>query len=511
MRPANESTGLVFRPRSTWRLPLGLAAVAFGLTAGAVYFLEGMPHRSEVAGSKAIAMLEHRPGGSQKLWADCDVFGSPAALKNAKARILTPSFVRQALLGALQTSAIAAQASSRNSATDEAGNRLMPVKGGAGSPSSEFVEEVLRGMSIRVEQDAVSGDNLMSLELTLVERPDAGKIVAALAERFAVEYRRFWSGEAAKAYDEATSRADEALRIYAEAAEVLDVYEEYAADLDNGPGLAADTSARPSEAHIGENPAWVELNHKLTLLRDREKAMLEIKTTAHPDVQELDERIADFRRQLDSTPRFTSAAGAYNPVREMEASANPVRPMDSTSAGKTPKFVGRNETATARKTENIAVNGSPVEAADIEKMLQSAVESAKRDYQEQMARKRELLEAAGRMPSFSVSVNQSEIAGPQLPRGSMWIVPISGFAMAVGTWAFSSGATAQSLVATIADLEPLLQIPIIGVAPAAESRNNAARRRRRRTILRWGLITLGGLTVAGYGLCLCLHFANAVL
>ena len=389
----------------------------------------------------------------------------------------------------------------------------MPVKDGASWASSDFVEQVLRGMSIRLELDAVSGANLIGLELTLKERPDAGNIVAALADRFAVEYRRFWSGEAAKAYEEAASQADEAIQIYAEAAGVLEAYEEYAANLDKTPRQERTTSPgnEPSGARVGENPAWVELSRKLALLREQEKAMLEIKTPAHPDVQEIDERIADFQRQLESTPRFASETGEHNPVREMEAAANPVRPMESTAVGKTPALAGEKENASAKAAEDMAVEGRQVEAGDIEKKLQSVVKDAKQDCQDKLAYKQKLFKTAGKIPSFSISVNQSAIASPRSPRGSMGIVLFSGFAMAVGTGALSSGVTARSLLATIADLEPFLQVPIIGVAPANESRGNAVGRRRRRMFFRWALIASGGLIVAGCGLSLCLHFASAVL
>ena len=69
--------------------------------------------------------------------------------------------------------------------------------------------------------------------------------------------------------------------------------------------------------------------------------------------------------------------------------------------------------------------------------------------------------------------------------------------MALGIGVFSSGVSTQPVLASIADLEPLLPVPIIGVVPAKDQSSDPFARRRRREILRWTLILLGRLDSSG--------------
>jgi hypothetical protein len=83
----------------------------------------------------------------------------------------------------------------------------------------------------------------------------------------------------------------------------------------------------------------------------------------------------------------------------------------------------------------------------------------------------------------------------------------SGFAMALGIGVFSSGVSTQPLLASIADLEPLLSVPVIGLVPKDQSSDPFARRRRR-AILRWTLIVLGGLLVLGCSIGVNCYFSH---
>ena len=285
-----------------------------------------------------------------------------------------------------------------------------------------------------------------------------------------------------KAYRDASTQADKVLQIHSDATELLQAYEDYVVWQETTPPEQPPLNQGDQRVvpQIAENPVRAELDRKLASLRDREKAMLEIKTPLHPDVQEIQERIADFQEQLDSTPRFAPEVATSNPIRQMESSVNPVRPQ--------------------------------IQAADAQEQLEAAVENAEHDYLEKLACKQKLFETAGKAPSFSVNVSRIAMGKPWpgSEQGFMGLLLFSGFAMALGTGVFSSGVTSQSVLATIADLEPLLPVPIIGLVPDKQRLRDPVARRRRRTFLRWALIVSGGLVVLGCSLGLCWYFAQAV-
>ncbi len=487
MWPVNESSVLTFRPLLTWRQSLVFSAVAFGLTvAGIYYFSQKAGQRSNaVNGSRAVAILECKPVGDRAMLPSGDIFSSPANSKNIKTRILSPSFIRQALYDALATGYPAGA-----SPITEKGNKFwMADKNGAQAASSVCAEQLLQGLNVRIEPREASGEDLITLDLTLSQCPDADRLVRALAERFLREYRAFWAAEAQKACQDASSQVDQAEETHRKAVEAVQAFNDNVlAQEKSSPGQhPVKPGDRQLATQIAENPAWIELNHKLALLREREKGMLEIKTPLHPDVEEVRERIADLQQQLDSTPRFVLEAEIYNPVRQMESADNPIRPMDSPTTNNAPALVN----------------------VETLKQLQLAAERAEQDYQEKLANKKKLFEIANKEPYCSISVNRVAVASPQpgSDRGFMGFLLCSGFAMALGTGVFSSGLTAQPVLATIADLEPLLPVPIIGVTPDKGRSCDPVARRRRRMILRWVLIASGGLMILGCSISVYCFFS----
>ena len=171
-------------------------------------------------------------------------------------------------------------------------------------------------MSIRTKPGTVSGENQIILELTLTQSPNAAEIARALADRFVREYRTFWAAEAQKACLAASSQAEQAEQAHYEAAEMLQAFEDNVLKQEKSspeqPSLTP-TDRQPAPK-IPDNPAWIELDRKLALLRQREAAMLVNKTPLHPDVQDIRARIADFQGQIDSTPRFASETQTNNPT-----------------------------------------------------------------------------------------------------------------------------------------------------------------------------------------------------
>ncbi|MGD0283971.1 MAG: hypothetical protein ABSB95_16695, partial [Dissulfurispiraceae bacterium] len=148
--------------------------------------------------------------------------------------------------------------------------------------------------------------------------------------------------------------------------------------------------------------------------------------------------------------------------------------------------------------ENIAaVNLN--QTAETLKQLQNAAEHTEQQYLEKLLCEQKLFDISRKEPIFFIRVEPLAVANtqPGSNRGFIELMLCSGFVMAVGIGVFSSGLTTQPVLATIADLEPFLPVPIIGVVPGKDRSSDPIARRRRQTIRRWTMILLGGLIVLG--------------
>jgi hypothetical protein len=455
------------------------------MTAAVVFFIsQNSWQKSNAAkGSKAIAIMSYKPANYRANLSNRPVFSPSSNLKNIKTRILSPSFIRQAL--------------------GDSGIDASPP-GKDNSPTASFIygEQLLRGLSIRTRPGTVSGENQIILELSLTQSPNAAKIAQALADRFVREYRTFWAAEAQKACLAASSQADQVEQAHYEAAEKLQAFEDNVLKQEKSspeqPSLTP-TDRQPS-SKIPDNPAWIELDRKLALLHQREAAMLVNKTPLHPDVQDIRARITDFQQQLDSIPRFAAESTTNNPTQH----------IDSPAAVKTPPLKNENEIQQSNTRENMAKGVNQNETAETLKQLQLAAERTEQEYLTKLRIKQSIFDASRKEPTFLVRVNPVPITikqpGPN--RGFIGLMLCSGFAMALGIGVFSSGVSTQPVLASIADLEPLLPVPIIGVVPANDQSSDPFARRRHVAILRWTLILLGGLLVLGCSIGVHCYFAH---
>ncbi len=474
MRAFNNSTALVVRPRSVWRRHLMLSMIAFGLTVAVVFFISqnAWKKSNTVKGSKAIAIMQYKPADDRANLSNSPIFSSTLNLNNIKTRILSPSFIRQALC-------------------DSGLDASPPGKDNAPTASFIYGEQLLQGLSIRAKPGTVSGDNQIILELTLTQSPNAAKIARALADRFVSEYRTFWATEAQKARIAASSEAEQAEQANYEAAEKLQAFEDNVLKQEKAsPQQTSITSTdQQTEPKIPDNPAWIELDRKLASLRQRETAILVNKTPLHPDVQNIQARIADFQQQLDSIPRFAAETSANHPTQN----------INSPVSVKAPPLKNKNEIQQSNTPENLAQGVNQNETAETLKQLQLAAERTEQEYLDKLRIKQSLFDSSRKEPTFLVRVNRVPVTikQPRYNQGFIGLMLCSGFAMALGIGVCSSGVSTQPVLASIADLEPLLPVPIIGVVPAKDQSSDPFARRRHKAILRWTLILLGGLLVLG--------------
>jgi hypothetical protein len=490
MNVLNKSSIPTFRPRSTWRQILLLSLATFVLTVGAVSFLSWKFRQKDVSTpSKAVAVVEQKPATGQAefqsrrgshtaasdfmKWAELEFpLHAGVNLNSVKTRVLSPAFLHQTLCDC----GIEADRPSET--------------GGYGFPFTSQ-EQLRQGLNVRVKRGTAPEENQIILELTLPSSADAARIVRAMADRLAREFRNYWADETRKAYLAASDRANQAQYEHRQAMEMLRAFEnnvaEHNAVKQEKPAQAQplQTDAdRPSSPSVADNPDWIELDRKLKSLKRQEAAMLVNKTPLHPAIQNIRDRIADLERKIADTPRLAAESQVNSSTQDLISTVKD-------------KITSLNEKI--RKSESSQNIAAADQTAETLKHLKYAVEHAEREYQDKLLSEQKLFEISRKEPVYSVSVEQ--ISAVKTPPGSSRrfreLMLFSGFAMALGTGVFSSGLSIQPVLATIADLEPFLSVPIIGVIPGNVRQSNPIARCRRRAVLRWMLILLGGMMVLG--------------
>ena len=139
------------------------------------------------------------------------------------------------------------------------------------------------------------------------------------------------------------------------------------------------------------------------------------------------------------------------------------------------------------------------ETAETLKQLQLAAERTEQEYLNKLRIKQSIFDASQKEPTFLVRVNPVPVTNkqPGPNRGFIGLMLCSGFAMALGIGVFSSGVSTQPVLASIADLEPLLPVPIIGVVPAKDQSSDPFARRRRQSNSSLDIDPVGRLVGSG--------------
>ncbi len=162
--------------------------------------------------------------------------------------------------------------------------------------------------------DIVSGHSKSETQFTVYHvSPSKGQSLAAadqIARRFADAYNgASHSADATSEDATAFGRLAELRQQAAQARNTLDTFLEQhfkalgQNDLnsDNGQMRAEWDYARPTA-----NPAWLDLQQQLSALTQQRQLIIASRTPAHPEVQDVDWSIEQFRERLEHTPRYLS-------------------------------------------------------------------------------------------------------------------------------------------------------------------------------------------------------------
>jgi hypothetical protein len=344
-------------------------------------------------------------------------------------------------------------------------------------------ETLCRGLQIRNEAESPGGCRTI-IELTSANSSEADRCVQAAADCYIGNYRTKWINEAKQAHQTALQKSDRAKQSLREAENELLSIDNLMAEEENSLQTrqnASNDRPSPSEAdqepavQSVENPVWAELKDRVEKLRLQESELLKIKTTLHPDVQSLRGRIADCEEQLAVTPQWVIG------VADDPSKWNGEETVPNADAFR-PDF--------AEKMQTLF-------------WCENAVEQAARDYREKIELEKKAWAATCLEPRFTVQVNSAELPGIAAKPRQGWAgtTLFSTMSLALGASFFSKGLATEPVLATIADLEPFLSVPIIGVIPSKISSVDPLRRRRRRIVHRYVtlasaiLLIFGGLVV----------------
>jgi hypothetical protein len=303
------------------------------------------------------------------------------------------------------------------------------------------------------------------------DRHRAEEVANALARQYVEDRHTEWQQSNDTSLSEPRDALEKAKLALAENEQRFEAFRTASAARSNqSPTMKQDDSRTPA---MTENPEWLDLNHKLFLLKQRRDEMLVDRTPLHPTVQELGVQINDLRAKIASVPRQISPIPSGR-VAETE-SREPTKP-DSNS---TTVASHRNE---QRLTE-----------------LTAAVESSRQALSEAEEAERKALAQQPSEPPYSVL--EAEIVDDAATSDYGWrrllvTALMTGFTMAFGFGTLTSGTATEPPVGTISQIRKAARAPVLGMICTNQELPDTEQISRRQTQQRRLLISIGLTLIA---------------
>ena len=208
-----------------------------------------------------------------------------------------------------------------------------------------------------------------------------------------------------------------------------------------------------------ENPRWTETCRRLADLEERRKSLSLERTPLHPSVQEIEVRISDVRREMASIP----------------PKITPELPADRCAVPAPPSALPA-DVPTANEVQS----------------AQQAAEQLKQVLQQAQALARAANAARGEELRLDLLAAEP-LPLPPAPATKVVVgkALVTGATSIVGMGLISVGAALEPAIASIAELQDLLPVPIVGVIPATHPGRRSALSPLRRRLIRWGCMAAG--------------------
>lgn len=330
------------------------------------------------------------------------------------------------------------------------------------SPDNESVAALRKQIRIAVQGPSI-GIRFSGHDANYVRR-----LVNQLAEQFAATERARLQQTASQQYQEAQQLAERAKHELNRLTVRLEEMQKKQADARqpaSGASAPAGAPQRQSpQPQMIENPVWRELEQQLAVLQQRHAQLLIDRTPAHPEVQYVRAQIADVQKAQADTPRQIPDPSA----REVAAS-----PRGKQESGLQPP---------AGALGHVVPSPSSTDAATLDRelaALRAAVERSKEKVSRLAQAEQKAWERQQTIPPIQVHPAQhSQISGTAVTAWSpqwLMIALCVGLAVALPAGFLSTCQRRDRPVVSLAEIETLVPVPIVGViSPAKASHKNAA-------------------------------------
>jgi len=481
-----------------------LCLLAFLATGAAVLWLGG----SEIGPTDryaATATIWHCQAPSDSVGTHCpkEPFSfDPAAIRR---RVLSEDNLRRALR----------QIEAQEQKSRPAQDALTPTTAGT-------VEQLRR--DLRVGPTEASGARVgLAISYSDCDPDRAVRLVNALATACAKQCRADIEARDADDHPQADEAAERARQEYFDAKGRFDDFvgqhflkQQALADRVAGwevespsaPATPADRTAESQPPRVAEaepatpppvDPERAQLERRLAELEQRRTRLLATRTPLHPEVQDVDLRIAGVRERLAS----------ISPAADPEPSISPHSPPQT--PGEIPAERGPTWGAPVAKDRPSTREGTPhapaeesaaeelaLELADAARAFrrhQQALDRAQAEYDRLAAAKRRAWEA--RISTPRIELELAQVGVPcrpgDGPSQSMLVALASALAVTFGVGLISSGFDTDLPLATPAEAEAVMGVPVVGKVPATSPSTTPETRSGRRGGL--AKIVLGVLVI----------------
>ncbi len=457
MSPVLSSWLRTLRMGRSLGLRIGLCVLAFAVTGLAIYGL-GEKQTQGRAPTAAKAVVQLPLAAATRI----------AATRTADGTPLSTSAVREELVA----EANLARALAHKGGSGDSSDAESRVAGAGADPRG-----IARDLQVSVDEDSPSGTYRVSIAYAGQDPGFSARLVNALAEQYAKDFRDRLQQGVREAAEEARRASERAKGVFARLKSELDALAEVRFQAQkaatppagSGPGAAAlpgrvpgrspSRAVKPAPARtMVDNPEWVERTGALGGLQRRRSMLLEDRTPLHPEVQELELRIARLGQELEAIPRKVEDRMARPPSEPESETSEPPRlhtrePADRDVAAGPGGLERDAEMLRAFRAER--------------QRLQDAAEEVER----LVGQERDATETVLRLPQIEVRrANGPETAPAARPSVRWpWAAILAALGAAAGVGLISHGASIDPPLRSAAEVKASLAIPLVATIPADAS------------------------------------------
>jgi hypothetical protein len=348
--------------------------------------------------------------------------------------------------------------------------------GGGEDAAAESPARLREKTAVELSVGGPSGAADVAIRSSSESPSAAAQWVNALANSYADGYRRQWrsdAGRVSQSAQAATAAADAQLR---RATARLDGFVrdhlKPRQQASPAPGVATTPPVPAAQPVLVDNPDWVALNRQLDELLQQRAKLLVDRTPIHPEVQQVEIRIAEAQQRLSETKRWIAGP----PSRAVSA---PSRAADQPAAQAAGPAEDPAATAATREKLKAAV---------------AAAQGAKEEAQRRQDRARQAWQQEPRV-EVQLAVAQAVPPPPLALRLRLALAALAaGLTATIGLGMVAAGAAIEPAVRSVAQLRAILSVPVLGVV--SETGSTQAARPVRPNLSRLLWIAAGAIVIA---------------